>query len=98
MSITVRRTGELVRRFRHKIWYNNERRTLEELLLELGLCDFDLDSLVNLLLVTAAVVCVVLDGGREESVDEGSLAETRLASNLEDRKYFGDAIEYMSMS
>jgi hypothetical protein len=75
-----------------------ERRTLEELLLELGLCDFDLDSLVNLLLVTAAVVCVVLDGGGEESVDEGGLAETRLASNLEDREYFRYATGYMLMS
>jgi hypothetical protein len=48
--------------------------------------------------VTAAVVCVVLDGGGEESVDEGSLAETRLASNLEDCEYFRDATGYMSMS
>jgi hypothetical protein len=73
---------------RSKSRSTRDRRTLEELLLELGLCDFDLDSLVNLLLVTAAVVCVVLDGGGEESVDEGSLAETRLASNLEDCEYF----------
>jgi len=79
-------------------WHSGERRTLEELLLELGLCDFDLDSLVNLLLVTAAVVCVVLDGGREESVDEGSLAETRLASNLGSCKYFDNATGEMSMS
>jgi hypothetical protein len=38
--------------------------------------------------ISAAVVCVVLDGGGEESVDEGSLAETRLASNLESCEYF----------
>jgi hypothetical protein len=75
-----------------------KRRTLEELLLKLGLCDFDLDSLVNLLLVTAAVVCVVLDGGGEESVDEGGLAETGLASNLKDCEYFQVAIGCMSMS
>jgi hypothetical protein len=73
---------------RHERRSIGERRTLEELLLELSLCDFDFDSLVNLLLVTAAVVCVVLDGGGEESVDEGSLAETRLASNLESCEYF----------
>ena len=55
--------------------------TLEELLLELGLGDLDLDSLVDLLCVTAAVVGVVLDGGGEKGVDEGGLAEARLASN-----------------
>lgn len=73
---------------RHERRSIGERRTLEELLLELSLCDFDFDSLVNLLLVTAAVVCVVLDGGGEESVDKGSLAETRLASDLESCEYF----------
>jgi hypothetical protein len=55
--------------------------TLEELLLELGLGDLDLDGLVDLLCVTAAVVGVVLDGGGEKGVDEGGLAEARLASN-----------------
>jgi hypothetical protein len=55
--------------------------TLEELLLKLGLGDLDLDGLVDLLRVTAAVVGVVLDGGGEEGVDEGGLAEARLASN-----------------
>jgi hypothetical protein len=55
--------------------------TLEELLLELGLGDLDLDSLVDLLCVTAAVVGVVLDGGGEKGVDEGGLAEARLAGN-----------------
>lgn len=57
-------------------------RTLEELLLQLGLCDLDLDGLVDLLLVPALVIGIVLDGGREESVDEGSLAKTRLAGDL----------------
>lgn len=56
--------------------------TLEELLLELGLGDFNLDRLVDLLLVSALVVGVVLDGRGEEGVDEGRLAQTRLASNL----------------
>ena len=54
--------------------------TLEELLLELGLGDLDLDGLVDLLRMTAAVVGVVLDGGGEKGVDEGGLAEARLAS------------------
>jgi len=79
-------------------WSIGERRTLEELLLELGLRDFDFDSLVNLLLVTAAVVCVVLDGGGEEGVDEGGLAETRLASDLENCEYSRDATESRLMS
>lgn len=61
----------------------HKRSTLEELLLELGLGDLDLDGLVNLLLVAALVVGIVLDGGGEEGVDECSLAETRLASNLD---------------
>lgn len=57
-------------------------RTLEELLLQLSLGDLDLDSLVDLLLVTALVIGIVLDGSREKSVDESSLAKARLASNL----------------
>lgn len=58
--------------------------TLEELLLELGLGDLNLDRLVDLLLVPALVIGVVLDGRGEEGVDEGRLAQTRLASNLEE--------------
>ena len=57
--------------------------TLEELLLKLGLGDLNLNGLVNLLLVATLVVGVVLDGGGEKSVDEGSLAQARLAGNLE---------------
>jgi len=57
-------------------------RTLEELLLELGLCDFNLDRLVHLLVVSSLVVGIVLDGGGEERVDEGRLSETRLAGDL----------------
>ena len=56
--------------------------TLEELLLKLCLCDLDFDSLVHLLHVAALVVGIVLDGGGEEGVDEGGLAQARLASNL----------------
>ena len=58
--------------------------TLEELLLELGLGDLNLDGLVHLLVVSSLVVGIVLDGGGEEGVDESSLSETRLASNLEE--------------
>jgi hypothetical protein len=57
-------------------------RTFEELLLKLSLCDFNLDGFVDLLVVAFLVVGVVLDSGGEEGVDEGSLSETRLASNL----------------
>ena len=53
----------------------------EELLLQLGLGDLDLDRLVDLLGVAAAVVGVVLDGRAEEGVDEGRLAEPRLAGD-----------------
>ena len=56
--------------------------TLEELLLELGLGNLNLNSLVNLLCVTALVIGIVLDGGREKSVDECGLSESRLSSNL----------------
>jgi hypothetical protein len=48
--------------------------TFEKLLLQLSLGDLNLDSPVNLLLVTALVVGVVLDGGGEQGVDEGRLS------------------------
>jgi hypothetical protein len=57
-------------------------RTFEELFLELSLCDFDFNRLVNLLVMAALVVGVVLDGRGEEGVDEGGLAKARLAGNL----------------
>ena len=57
-------------------------RTLEELLLQLSLGDLDFDRLVDLLLVPALVIGVVLDGRGEEGVDEGGLAQARLAGNL----------------
>jgi hypothetical protein len=56
--------------------------TLEELLLELSLGDLDLDSLVDLLIVSAFVVGVVLDRSGEECIDECGLSQARLASNL----------------
>lgn len=61
---------------------DNGEADLEELLLELSLCDFDFDSLVHLLVVSSLVVGVILDGGGEEGVDEGGLSEARLAGNL----------------
>lgn len=60
-----------------------EYRTFEELLLQLGLGDLDLDGAVDLLLVAALVVGIVFDGGREEGVDEGSLSQSRLSGNLQ---------------
>lgn len=56
--------------------------TLEKLLLQLGLGDLNLNGTVNLLLVTALVVGIVFDGGREEGVDKGSLSQSGLSSNL----------------
>ena len=58
------------------------RRTFEELLFQLSLGDLNLDRLVDLLSMSPFVIGVVLDGGGEESVDEGCLSETRLAGNL----------------
>lgn len=70
--MTVRRTGAVSTwRVRAGPWAG---RTLEELLLELGLCDFNLDRLVHLLVVASLVVGIVLDGGGEEGVDEGRLS------------------------
>lgn len=57
-------------------------RTLEKLLLQLSFCDLNLNSLVDLLSMASAVVGVVLDRGREEGVDEGSLSKAGLSSNL----------------
>lgn len=51
------------------------RPAFKELLFELGLGDFDFDSLVYLLGVTASVICVVLDCCGEEGVDEGRLSK-----------------------
>lgn len=46
----------------------------KELLLELSLCNLDFHGLINLLRMAALVIGVVLDSGREESVDEGCLS------------------------
>lgn len=56
--------------------------TLEELLFQLSFCDLNLNGLVDLLRVPSSVVCIVLDCGGEECVDEGGLAESGLASDL----------------
>jgi len=48
--------------------------TLEKLLLQLSLGDLDLNGAVHLLLVAALVVGIVLNSGREKSVDECSLS------------------------
>lgn len=56
--------------------------TLEELLLQLGLGNLNLDGLVDLLLVSSLVVGIVLDGGGEKRVDKGSLAQPGFTSNL----------------
>jgi len=48
--------------------------TLEELLLQLGLCNLNLDSLVHLLCVSALVVRVVFDSCGKEGVNEGRLS------------------------
>lgn len=61
--------------------------TFEELLLQFGLSDLDLNSSVNLLLVTTLVVGIVLDGRREQGVDKRGLSQARLSSNLEDYQY-----------
>ena len=76
--MTVRRTALVSRRYLCTVqWLSS---TLEELLLELGLGDLNLDSLVHLLVVSSLVVGIVLDGGGEEGVDEGGLAQARLAN------------------
>jgi hypothetical protein len=69
--MTVRRTGEEpVGQKNIHIGGMHGSQTFEKLLLQLSLGDLNLDSPVNLLLVTALVVGVVLDGGGEQGVDE----------------------------
>jgi hypothetical protein len=78
--MTVRRTANcLARNVPHE---QPDVFTLEELLLELSLCDFNLNRFVNLLRVPAFVIGVVLDSGREEGIDEGCLSEAGFTSNL----------------
>jgi hypothetical protein len=77
--MTVRRTGCVSQR-PGITWCSL---TLEELLLELGLGDLDLDRLVHLLVVSSLVVGVVFDRRGEQRVDERRLAEARFAGDLE---------------
>jgi hypothetical protein len=56
--------------------------TLEELLFQLSFGNLNLDSLVHLLRMSALVVGVVLDRGREEGVNEGGFSKSGFASNL----------------
>lgn len=82
--MTVRRTANRV--YVNLLTYGIRRGrvfTLEELLLQLGLGYLNLDGLVDLLLMAFLVVGVVLDGGREEGVDEGRLSQTRFTSHLD---------------
>jgi len=60
----------------------HERHTFEELLFQLCLCDLNLDGLIHLLGMSALVIGVVLDGGREKGVDEGRLSKSRFTGNL----------------
>lgn len=76
--MTVRRTYNVSLSCHHLL----QSHTLEELLLQLGLCDLNLDCLVHLLMVSSLVIGIVFDGGGEERVDEGRLAEARLSRDL----------------
>jgi hypothetical protein len=70
--MTVKRTRNC--RSVHCVIYQQAMHTLEEFLFQLGLCDLNLNSLIHLLGVSALMVCVILDGGGEEGVDEGRLS------------------------
>lgn len=80
--MTVKRTTSLNVSYLLVISNFADARTLEELLLELSLGDFNLNGLVHLLGVAALVVGVVLDRRREEGVDEGRLSQSGFTSNL----------------
>ena len=58
--------------------------TFEELLFQFSLGDLNLYGFVNLFRMTALVIGVILDGCREEGVDEGGLSKPRFTSNLSD--------------
>ena len=45
--------------------------TFEKFFLEFSFGNLDLDGFVHVLRMTAPMVCVILDGGREEGIDEG---------------------------
>lgn len=59
--------------------------TLEELLLQLGLGNLNLNRLINLFLVTFLVIGIVLNRGRKEGVDKGRLSQAGFTSNLTKR-------------
>ena len=48
--------------------------TFEEFLFQLGFGNLNLNSLINLLCMSALMICIVLDRGGEECVDEGRLS------------------------
>ena len=77
--MTVKRTVVISQWF---ILHGISECTLEELLLKLGLGNLNLHGLVHLLVVSSLVIGIVFDGRGKESVDEGCLSETGLASNL----------------
>jgi len=58
---------------------NDRQPDLEELLLQLRLCNINLHRLAQLLLMAALMIRVVLDGRGEERIDEGRLSKARLA-------------------
>ena len=69
--MTVNRTGAVSIWLREGVIFC----TFEELLFQFSLCDFNLDSLVDLLSMPSLVIGVVLDGGGEQGVDECCLAQ-----------------------
>lgn len=56
--------------------------TLEEFLLQLSLCNLDLNGLINLLRMATLVIGIVLDSRREKGVNECGLSQSRFSSNL----------------
>lgn len=56
--------------------------TFEEFLLEFRFSDLNLNSLVDLLCMTTSMIGVILDGGREQRIDEGSFSKPRLSGDL----------------
>lgn len=56
--------------------------TLEELLLQFCFCDFNFNCLVNLLVMSALMIGVVLNGSREKGIDECGFSEPRFSCDL----------------
>ena len=57
--------------------------TFEKLFFELCFCDLNLYCFVDLLIMTLRMIGIVFDRSWKKRVDERSLAQTRLASNLQ---------------